>query len=238
MPKVDQLVAHRGYPQQYPENTLVGIEAALALGAKFIEIDVQFSADRVPYLYHDANMERVSSETGLLMELDSSQLADYHAGETERFGSRFSHTPISPLADLVPTLLAHPDVQFFIELKSDSIDYFGTETCLIKIVEHLEEKLDNCIFISYNEQAVDQARLFGFQQTGIVSRNWPERNEQIKRCQANWFFINYKRLPESEAISADCPVVLYEITDQTLANKLLQRGASKIETFDFSGMLD
>ena len=48
--RIPELVAHRGYPQHYPENTLIGIEAAITAGARFIDVDVQLSADRVPVL--------------------------------------------------------------------------------------------------------------------------------------------------------------------------------------------
>ena len=44
-----QLIAHRGYSECYPENTLVGLEAALSAGANCVEFDVQFSSDGVPY---------------------------------------------------------------------------------------------------------------------------------------------------------------------------------------------
>ena len=41
--KIPQLVGHRGYMAEYPENTLVGIEAALQTGACLVEFDVQMS---------------------------------------------------------------------------------------------------------------------------------------------------------------------------------------------------
>ena len=39
------LIAHRGYPAHYPENTLIGLEAAIKAGAERIEFDIQLSAD-------------------------------------------------------------------------------------------------------------------------------------------------------------------------------------------------
>ncbi|MGF1546037.1 MAG: glycerophosphodiester phosphodiesterase family protein, partial [Thiotrichales bacterium] len=60
------LVAHRGYALRYPENTLPAIEAALAAGARYVEIDVQLSADQVPVLFHDRSLMRMCEVTGAL----------------------------------------------------------------------------------------------------------------------------------------------------------------------------
>ena len=62
------LIAHRGYPAYYPENTLVGLEAALKAGADFLEFDVQLSADRVPLLLHDENLKRTTGFNGLVTD--------------------------------------------------------------------------------------------------------------------------------------------------------------------------
>ena len=53
-----RLVAHRGYPRRYPENTLLSLLAALEAGAEFVEFDVQMTADGVPVLLHDADLRR------------------------------------------------------------------------------------------------------------------------------------------------------------------------------------
>jgi glycerophosphoryl diester phosphodiesterase len=42
------LLAHRGWASRYPENSRLGIEAALRAGVACVEFDVQLSADCVP----------------------------------------------------------------------------------------------------------------------------------------------------------------------------------------------
>ena len=54
------LVAHRGQPQSYPENSLAGFEHALQAGASYVETDVQITSDGVPVLSHDANLLEIS----------------------------------------------------------------------------------------------------------------------------------------------------------------------------------
>ena len=42
------LIAHRGNARDFPENTLPALQSAVELGIRFIEFDVQLSADGVP----------------------------------------------------------------------------------------------------------------------------------------------------------------------------------------------
>ena len=44
---LDLLVAHRGLQADYPENTILGFNKAIEQGAKFIELDIQFSKEKV-----------------------------------------------------------------------------------------------------------------------------------------------------------------------------------------------
>lgn len=48
-----QVISHRGYHVQIPENTLAAFEAAIAMGVDGIETDIRLSADQVPILCHD-----------------------------------------------------------------------------------------------------------------------------------------------------------------------------------------
>ena len=66
-PRLDAetLVAHRGLQVRLPENSLPAIEAALAVGARAFEVDVQLSSDAVPMLYHDPDMQRISGLEGI-----------------------------------------------------------------------------------------------------------------------------------------------------------------------------
>ena len=50
---LDILVAHRGLQSRYPENTILALKKAIECGAKYIELDIQFSSDCLPVIYHD-----------------------------------------------------------------------------------------------------------------------------------------------------------------------------------------
>lgn len=56
------LFAHRGLARYATENTGAAIELAARSGANGIEVDVRFTEDGVPILYHDKNLARLAGK--------------------------------------------------------------------------------------------------------------------------------------------------------------------------------
>ena len=86
----EHLVAHRGYTQYFPENTLLAIQGALDVGAKFIEIDIQLSADKHPMLFHDRDLMRLCQEKGTIHDYELAQLKTFSNHSPDRFEMKFS----------------------------------------------------------------------------------------------------------------------------------------------------
>ena len=57
-------IAHRGAGKQAPENTLAAFRLGATHGYRMFECDVKLSADCVPFLLHDATLERTSNGKG------------------------------------------------------------------------------------------------------------------------------------------------------------------------------
>ena len=73
-------IAHRGAGRLAPENTLAAFRLGAAHGYRAFECDVKLSADDVPFLLHDATLERTTSGQGVAGELDWSVLSRIDAG--------------------------------------------------------------------------------------------------------------------------------------------------------------
>ena len=73
-------IAHRGAGRLAPENTLAAFRLGAAHGYRAFECDVKLSADDVPFLLHDATLERTTSGRGVAGELDWSVLSRIDAG--------------------------------------------------------------------------------------------------------------------------------------------------------------
>ena len=78
------VVAHRGASSTHPENTLASFEAALALGAPVVELDVRLSADGIPVVLHDPDLSRTTDGSGWVHELTFEEIRAANAGTVER----------------------------------------------------------------------------------------------------------------------------------------------------------
>ena len=75
-----RLVAHRGGGVIAPENTLAAIRLGQSLGFRAAEFDVKLSRDGVPFLLHDATLDRTTSGRGPAAERAWEELAGLDAG--------------------------------------------------------------------------------------------------------------------------------------------------------------
>jgi glycerophosphoryl diester phosphodiesterase len=73
-------IAHRGAGKLAPENTLAAFRLGAEHGYRMFECDVKLSADGVPFLMHDATLERTTNGIGLGGDQPWDQLARLDAG--------------------------------------------------------------------------------------------------------------------------------------------------------------
>ena len=134
MIQAKQLVAHRGFPRQYPENSLPGITAAIETGALWLEWDVQLSADLTPMVIHDTSLERTAKTAGDVRKIQASELSRVPIGQLAEQGPVF----IPELKQAVNLVAESPGASVFVELKTESVDYFGREPVLKAILPVLK----------------------------------------------------------------------------------------------------
>jgi glycerophosphoryl diester phosphodiesterase len=77
------VIAHRGARGHAPENTLAAFDKAIALGAKWIELDVQLHRGKL-WVFHDLRLERCTDGQGWLMDHDEKTLRALDAGDGQR----------------------------------------------------------------------------------------------------------------------------------------------------------
>ena len=229
-----ELVAHRGWPRRYPENTLVSIEAAIAAGARYVEVDVQLTRDLVPVLFHDENIRRICSMEGTISHYTFEELRRFPASEPGRFGTRYAHERIPALVELAALLARHPGVTAFIELKREALGSFGIETVLTRVSPDLQPVRAQCVLISFSLEALAAARAGGWR-VGAVIEQWRERKQKaLAALTPEFLFCDVHGLPWWGKLRfPDAKVVIYEVDDTGLARKLAARGAELIETFAF-----
>lgn len=125
------VLAHRGAPKDFPENTISSFKKAVELGADVLEADIHFTKDKKFAVIHDDTLERTTDGTG--------KAADYTLDELKKFdaGYRFSSDkgklfPYRGAGMTIPSLeellIEFPVERFNIDLKSknpEQIKYYA-----------------------------------------------------------------------------------------------------------------
>ena len=234
-----ELVAHRGYTLHYPENTLPAIAAAVTAGARFVEVDIQLSADEIPFLFHDRSLERLCGQPGALHDYPAAELGRFRAADRGRFADQFKDTPIARLSELVEFMQAQSEVTVFIELKRSSIDRFGIEAMVQHTLSVLQPVQRQCVIISYNIQALAHVQKDYGWPVGAVVDEWLERDQaDIQQLQPEYLFCDLDSLPmEGDINYNNSRIAVFECTDAQQAIALARRGVGFIETFAIGEML-
>lgn len=238
--QVPELVAHRGYPARYPENTLPGIEAALRAGARYLEVDVHLSSDLVPVLFHDDDLARVCGVDGAVHEQSFARLRTLRASEYDRFGYRFTDVRIAALAELVELLDRYPETTAFIEIKETPLAHFGIPTVLDRVLNEIKPLAERCPVISYSQALLAATRARGWPAVGIVLNRWHDRRvDAVQALKPDFLFCNTRKLPRWGRLRSktDAQLVVYDIVAPAPAIKLAARGVRFIETFAVGEML-
>ena len=71
------VIAHRGASVDERENTLPAFERAIELGADFVELDVQASADGALVVFHDLDLDRLTPLRGPLRRRTLAELREH-----------------------------------------------------------------------------------------------------------------------------------------------------------------
>ncbi|MCH1578864.1 glycerophosphodiester phosphodiesterase, partial [Staphylococcus epidermidis] len=69
-----QIVAHRGLPEDYPENTIIAYRHALMLHIDMLEIDVHYTKDKELVVIHDDTIDRTSNGKGKVSDFTLKEL--------------------------------------------------------------------------------------------------------------------------------------------------------------------
>ena len=236
---VPEVVAHRGYALRYPENTLPALEAAVGAGARYVELDVQLSADGVPVVIHDETLVRTAGREGRVTELTAAELARVRVGEVQRLGPEFSDTPLPSLAQVAQWLTAHLQVTAFVEIKRQSLQRFGTDAVLAAVVRGIAPVRERCVPISFDTSLVRAARAQG-RRAGWVLPEWSRAAHALARDLAPEFlFCDRELLPKDEEPlwRGTWRWVVYEVEDVSEALALARRGVDMIETMAVAELL-
>ena len=196
-----KVIAHRGYTETAPENTIPAFVAAAEKGYSTVECDIEWTKDGVPVILHDATINRTArKENGWRLffprkcsDMTYDKLLEYDFGSW--YSNDFKGTKI-PSFDELLSCASDNDLNLYVELKETTDFNDEKAQALVDAVKNagLEDKIT---WISFNEdylktmaKAMPEARL------GYLSKKEVDENtiETLKNLQTgkNEVFLDLK----------------------------------------------
>lgn len=234
-----ELIGHRGYPARYPENTLLGFEQAIDAGARYIEADVQLSADAVPFVFHDRTLSRLCGVGGSIHQLSAEQLLRCSPFAPQAFGNRFRHIPMLQLDQLVDLLQRQPQVTLFLELKRGMMQTLAPALAVAKVLECIAPVRSQVVLISFSIKLLQQAQQQGWTRLAPVLTRWYQlQHRSTLSLEPEWVFLDHLKIPLGVGYDAEAPnLAVYEVSNIRDAQALSERGIGWIETDSIGEML-
>ncbi len=236
---IPHLVAHRGYMEKYPENSWMGLKAAMDAGACWVEFDLQMCGDGEFILLHDASLKRTAKVEKTIFEIGLKELRNISLHEQDRFEHKFYPLPVTTLKQVLRKLSHYPQIRVMVEIKQESLKYWGVPDVMDPLLRQLAPYSDNCALISFSYEAVEYARNNGELDIGWVLQKF---NHEFKMraisLKPDYLICNHEKLPQHEAPwSGPWQWMLYDISSPEVALNWGRMGIDLIETRDIGAML-
>ena len=237
----EKLIAHRGDNTNYPENTLIAIEEALKAGATSFEFDVQMNADKSLVAFHDEDFLRMNGKSkAKIFEVSDVEMDKLSVHQPKRFGQKHYPTAVTYVDEVIALLKRYPKVKAYIEVKDDSLAFWGVEVVMKKLLNKLEGFEQQAIIISFNDASLVYTKANSNLKIGFVFEEFNEpMKAKVMELNPEYLFSWHKVIPEEQLWQGDWQWAIYTVNNIELAETLLQRDdIDFIETDDINLLLE
>jgi len=149
-------VAHRGAGKLAPENTLAAFRVGASFGYGAFECDVKLSADGVPFLLHDATLERTTPAQGVAGQRPWAELSRLDAGSWH--SRNYAGEPLPSLEAIARFVQANGHA-LNIEIKPTPGEEAATGTAVARAAAQLwQGATAPLLFSSFRPDALQAAR--------------------------------------------------------------------------------
>jgi len=230
---VPRLIGHRGAAGHAPENTLVSMQKAFDLGARWVEVDVKLSADGACVLMHDATLERTTDGHGRVADATLAAIKPLDAGCW--FDVGFAGERVPTLAELV-TFLHERGMGLNLELKPTPGQERETGREVAReFLELWPAELPAPVISSFRPEALETFGEVapGFERALLVPRlvgDWRKLAEIAGAASMHCGWRHLRRREVDEMREAGYPVRVYTVNDRETAEKFYRWGVETIIT--------
>ncbi|MFO1338891.1 MAG: glycerophosphodiester phosphodiesterase [Burkholderiaceae bacterium] len=226
-------IAHRGAGKLAPENTLAAFRVGASHGYRAFECDVKLSADGVPFLLHDATLDRTTDRRGRAADLAWSELSRLDAGGWH--SRAYAGEPLASLAGLA-TWLRRNGHWLDLEIKPTPGDEARTGRLVAAEVQRLwaGDPLPP-LLSSFRPEALAGARdgAPALQRALLVDTDWPGWFEVAQQLGCVAVITNYVLMDAAllqRLHAAGLRALVYTVNDPAPAQQLLAMGIDGLIT--------
>lgn len=230
----NRLVAHRGDMTTYPENSLLALRAAAELDFNYLELDIQFSKDRIPFVIHDENLVRTTGINKNIYECTAKELLSHRILSEVDDEESNAMLYLATLEKTIEVLNNFPGITLFVEIKKQTLDYLNLDIVVDTILKDLENAKFKFVIISFVKEVIEYVQQKGNYSSGWVLSKYDQVNHAIAdQMQPNYLFCNVKKVNKpAELWKGSWDWALYDIKNPVFAYELLEQGVELIETGD------
>ncbi len=222
-------IAHRGGAGLWPQNTMTAFAGAVDLGYRYLETDVQATADDKLVVFHDPQLDPVTDLKGIIRKMTWQEVSQAKVAGTE---------PIPRLEELLD---AWPDMRICIDPKIDA-----TVPLLIKAMQapgvlervcvgsfsderlaRLDEEFGDALCMAMAPKQIARFRMASFWRRGSPQR-YRANTIQIPRRQGLVPLATKRMVRHAHACGI--AVHVWTIDDADVMNQLLDRAVDGIMT--------
>jgi glycerophosphoryl diester phosphodiesterase len=227
------VIAHRGFSDEAPENTMAAFHKAISAKAHMIEFDVRLSSDDEFVIFHDKKLERTSEGRGLVKKHAAEELVRIDNGSW--FSSRFSRERIPRLRDVLA--LTKHNVALNIEIKPDVESSNGTpvEEMLVETLAKARV-LHRTMITSFNHKMIKRVKHLRHEiAAGIIYNpiaNFRRSPSQLAAAAHAEFFICSKYQVNHDVVNDvhenGLKIFVYGISSERDTGRMLRLGVDGI----------
>lgn len=223
--RITAVIAHRGDTYDTVENTLQSLEAAAALGAEYVELDVLQAADGGLVVFHDTNLRRIAGVNRNVFDMTTAELL----ATPLRQGS---HTGTIPTFDAFAGRAAELEISLLVELKAHGREQGDPVGDVVAVLER-HNLVDTALVQTFDRDTVAELE----DRFPQVTTGWVVAFSRGRLDPGRADFVTIEQTSYSPAVlrqahQAGVRVLLWTVTDPVRMRVFIRDGVDGIITGD------
>ncbi|RMF89365.1 MAG: glycerophosphodiester phosphodiesterase [Nitrospinota bacterium] len=224
------VIAHRGFSGVAPENTLAAFQAAMAIGADMIELDVHLSRDGELVVLHDPDLRRTTNGRGTVRALPLSSIQSFDAGSW--FHRAFAGERVPTLREVIE--LCRGKVGLDIEIKNPFPGYPGIVDKVLHLIRMYHLTADEVLLSSFDARLlVEIHRKAPSLPIGLITRHYsPALLSQVQQLRATYilYWLRATRTVIRQIKATRTRLFIWTVNHRRTMRRLLRESVDGIIT--------